>query len=72
METTMNDKKKRQVLDANMKVQIMKYIVICTFLTVVNWLTSPHYWWVLWVIAGWGLNLIMSLITRYFIKDEEK
>ena len=28
----------------------------------VNALTTPHYWWVLWVMAGWGLGLILDLI----------
>lgn len=29
-------------------------VVVCAFLAFVNWQTSPHYWWVLWVIAGMG------------------
>lgn len=32
------------------------------FLAGVNALTTPHYWWVLWVMAGWGLGLILDLI----------
>lgn len=38
------------------------YVVVCAFLTLVNACTSPHYWWVIWVVAGWGLNLLLSLI----------
>lgn len=38
------------------------YAVICAFLAGVNALTTPHYWWVLWVMAGWGLGLILDLI----------
>lgn len=34
------------------------YAVICAFLAGVNAL----YWWVLWVMAGWGLGLILDLI----------
>lgn len=34
----------------------------CAFLAGVNALTTPHYWWVLWVMAGWGLGLILDLI----------
>nr|WP_320057764.1 2TM domain-containing protein [uncultured Bacteroides sp.] len=44
---------------------IVKYIVINVFLVVVNWLTTPHYWWVLWVIAGWGVGLSLNLLLEY-------
>lgn len=42
--------------------RITTYVVICAFLTLVNCMTSPCYWWVAWVAAGWGLNLILSLV----------
>ena len=42
------------------------------FLTFVNWYTSPHYWWVVWVMAGWGLNLILSLAWYLTGCDEDK
>ena len=41
-------------------------------LTFVNWYTSPHYWWVVWVMAGWGLNLILSLAWYLTGCDEDK
>ena len=28
---------------------LVYYVVINLFLVAVNWFTSPHYWWVLWV-----------------------
>ena len=34
------------------------------FLVAVNWFTSPHYWWVLWVIAGWGISLLITAIEK--------
>ena len=37
-----------------------------------NWYTSPHYWWVVWVMAGWGLNLILSLAWYLTGCDEDK
>lgn len=42
--------------------RITAYVVVCTFLAFVNWITSPHYWWVAWVAAGWGLNLALALV----------
>ncbi|WP_321479336.1 2TM domain-containing protein [uncultured Bacteroides sp.] len=44
---------------------VVKYIVVNLFLFVVNWLTSPHYWWVLWIIAGWGIGLVLNLMSHY-------
>ena len=46
-------------------------VVICAFLAFVNWQTSPHYWWVLWVIAGWGLNIALSLAWYLFDCGDE-
>lgn len=48
------------------------YFVICSFLTLLNWATSPHTWWVIWVIAGWGLNLLLRLIFRKFDLDSDE
>ena len=47
------------------------FVVVCAFLAFVNWQTSPHYWWVLWVIAGWGLNIALSLAWYLFDCDDE-
>ena len=72
MEATMNAKKKNNAFSVQMKMNIVRYIVVCGFLTVVNYITSPHYWWVLWVIAGWGINLGLSLASSYLTKKEEE
>jgi len=52
--------------------RITTYVAVCAFLTFVNWYTSPHYWWVVWVMAGWGLNLILSLAWYLTGCDEDK
>lgn len=52
--------------------QLIVWAVTCSFLAVVNWQTSPHYWWVLWVIAGWGLQLLLMLAFYLFDCDEEE
>ena len=43
---------------------LVYYVVINLFLIAINWFTSPHYWWVLWVIAGWGISLLMTAIEK--------
>ena len=51
--------------------RLTTYAVVCAFLAFVNWQTSPRYWWVLWVIAGWGLNIVLSLVWYLFDCDDE-
>lgn len=34
------------------------YAIVITGLVIINWLTSPHYWWVLWTMMGWGIGLL--------------
>ena len=34
------------------------------FLTGCGKKENPDYWWVLWVIAGWGISLLMTAIEK--------
>ena len=72
MEATVNSNKKNNSFPAQLKMNILRYIVICSFLAVVNYVTSPYYRWVLWVIAGWGINLGLEIASHYMIKEEEE
>ena len=52
------------------------YIVIITFLAVVNLLTAPGFWWFLFVAFFWGIGLVahaLSVFSRrgLFSKDWE-
>lgn len=58
-----NEEKSRQFARRFTR-RITTYVVVCAFLAFVNWFTSPHYWWVAWVAAGWGLNLALALVWR--------
>jgi hypothetical protein len=33
------------------------FVVVNTGLAAINLLTTPHYLWVLWPLAGWGIGL---------------
>lgn len=72
MEATAETNKRDCSLSAQMKMNILRYIVVCSFLAVVNYITNPSYWWFLWVVAGWGLDLSLNIISQYFIKQEEE
>ena len=55
---------------------LVVYIVIITFLAVVNFLTAPGFWWFLFVAFFWGIGLVahaLSVFSRrgLFSKDWE-
>ncbi len=40
-------------------IHLAQYVIIMGGLTVLNYLTSPAYFWVVWPAAGWGLGVAM-------------
>jgi hypothetical protein len=48
-----------------LKMGILRYVLVNAFLVLINWTATPHNWWVFWVITGWGLNLSISMINKY-------
>ena len=39
-------------------VHLAEYASTIAFLAIVNLFVSPHYFWVLWVAAGWGVGVL--------------
>jgi transcriptional regulator with XRE-family HTH domain len=37
---------------------LVQYVVIVAGLAIVNYVSSPQYWWVGWVAFGWGIGVI--------------
>lgn len=54
-----------QVFRTHLKRSFLRYLVVNTFLFLVNWFTSPGHWWVLWVLFGWGTGLLLSTAFHY-------
>ena len=38
---------------------LAQYVLVVSLLTVINALTMPKYWWVQWVIMGWGIGVFL-------------
>jgi len=38
---------------------LAQYVLVVSLLTVINALTMPKYWWVQWVIMGWGIGIFL-------------
>lgn len=62
METANPSTDKRRNFSRWFTRRIVNYVVICGFLAILNYRTLPQYWWVAWVAAGWGIDLILSLV----------
>jgi len=39
-------------------IHLAQYTIVIALLTIVNLVTSPHYFWVLWIAAGWGVGVL--------------
>jgi len=53
---------------ANLKqfyLRVVCYVLTMIFLTVVNYMTSPGYWWVIWAGLGWGLALGLRAVRVF-------
>ena len=46
-------------------------VVICLFLAAVNVCVTPHVWWVLWIVAGWGVTLLLEGIDYLCFTNNE-
>lgn len=44
---------------------LLVFVVVIAFLTAINWLTSSHYWWVIWVFLGWGLSFAIRAMRLF-------
>lgn len=52
---------------------LTSYILVISFLIVLNILTSPGYLWFFWPMIGWGLGVVAHAVTTFGIgKDWEE
>lgn len=47
-------------------VHVAIYVVFMGGLTLINWLTGTHTWWVVWPIVGWGIGLGAHAVAVLF------
>lgn len=72
METVRKLERIARRLPSYLKFRIMQYVVMNLFLVLLNYVTSPNCWWVVWVVFGWGLSLSIEIISWYYTNKEEK
>jgi len=47
-------------------VHIAVYAVVIAGIALINWFTSPEYWWVVWPMIGWGIGLAAHAVSVLF------
>jgi hypothetical protein len=45
---------------------LVAYVVVNAFMIVVWWFSGGGYFWPIWVLAGWGIGLIMHAWDVFF------
>lgn len=50
---------------------LLYYVVVCGFLAFINYINSPQYWWVLWVVAGWGIAVLLQVGEWLIYRKQE-
>ncbi len=45
------------------------YVVVNAFLVFIWWITGAGYPWFLWVIAGWGIGLVIHAVMVFVVPD---
>lgn len=51
--------------------QLLTYAAVMLFLAFTNYVRTPHYWWVIWPAAAWGLDLAIQAIHIFFPSSRE-
>ena len=47
-------------------VHVAVYVVVIAGIALINWVTNPSYWWVVWPMIGWGIGLGAHAVSVFF------
>lgn len=46
---------------------LVTYLLVITGLFVINYFTSPDYWWAVWPALGWGIGIVSHALSAFEI-----
>lgn len=52
------------------KRNLYSYIFVNIILAVINFIFTPEYWWVLWVMFFWGIGVLINFLNAYVLFDK--
>lgn len=41
------------------------YIIVNAFLAIINWIFTPHFWWVLFPVFFWGIGVLVDFLRAF-------
>jgi hypothetical protein len=44
---------------------LLTYVIVMAGLVVINFLTSPGYFWVIWPMLGWGIGVVVHGLQTF-------
>lgn len=47
----------------------MVYIIVNTFLAIMNWWFTPEFWWVTFPLFFWGIGLLKHFLMAFVFTD---
>ncbi|WP_458404495.1 2TM domain-containing protein [Methanobrevibacter sp.] len=52
------------------KRNLYSYIFVNIILAVINFIFTPEYWWVLWVMFFWGIGVLINFLNAYVLFEK--
>ena len=46
------------------------YVIVNAFLAVINFLFTPHFWWVLFPVFFWGIGVFVDFLKAFVFADK--
>lgn len=69
----MSDLRKRAEERVDRKIKFYRnlkaYVIVNAILAIVNWITVPDFWWVLFPICFWGIGVFVDFLQAYVFVD---
>lgn len=51
-------------------INLCSYIIVNSILAVINYLYTPQYWWVAFVVFFWGIGILFNFLKVFLIFDK--
>jgi len=64
-QTRYQDAKRRVEELKGFYLHLISYVLVNTFLIIINLLTSSGYLWFIWPLVGWSIGLVVHAISVY-------
>ena len=70
----MSDIRSRAEKRVDAKIEFYKnflvYIIVNAVLAVINWFTTPDFWWVLFPVCFWGIGIFVKFLKAFVLIDK--